>query len=406
MGYRWWIKSRPDKQKYHLGCYTDKTNNDNMKKTGFSILALLIFTFNLNSAALLPEDVKILEIGASAPAFSLPGTDGKTYTLDSFRKSKVLVFIFMANHCPTAQAYEDRIIQLHKDFKPKGVDIILVSPNSPDAVSPEEMGYTDLGDTFEEMKIRVKDKDYPMPYLYDGDKQDMAKAYGPTTTPHVFIFDSDRKLRFTGRIDEMENPYEKPKQHDTRNAITALLEGKPVPVATTKTFGCSIKWADKAEWTKKMDEDWKKKPVEVTVADLSSIKDVLSNKSDKYRLINLWATWCGPCVIEFPEFVKFQRMYGARNFEFVSISTDGVKKKDNVLAFLKDKNSATKNYLYSAEDKYALIDAVGNNWSGALPFTFLVAPGGKVVYAHEGVIDPLEVKKEIMKQLGRFFADD
>jgi thiol-disulfide isomerase/thioredoxin len=312
----------------------------------------------------------------------------------------------MANHCPTAQAYEDRIIQLYNEFHPKGVDIVLISPNSPKAVCLEEIGYSDLGDTFEEMKIRAKDKKYPMPYLYDGDKQEMATAYGPATTPHVFIFDSQRKLRFTGRIDDMENPYEKPTKHDTRDAITALLGGTQVPVPTTKTFGCSIKWASKVEYRNKLDADWKNKPVELIEADLPALKEVISNKSDKYRLVNLWATWCGPCVIEFPDLVNFQRMYGARDFEFVSISTDGPKKKDKALEFLKSKNAAVKNYLYSSDDKYALIDAIGNNWSGALPFTFLVAPGGKVVYTHEGVMDPLEVKKAIMQHLGRFFADD
>ena len=287
-----------------------------------------------------------------------------------------------------------------------GVEFVLISPNNPEAVCLEEIGYSDLGDSFEEMKIRAKDMKYPMPYLYDGDKQETAKAYGPTTTPHVFIFDSQRKLRYCGRIDEMENPYVKATQHDTRNAIVALLDGKPVPVEKTKTFGCSIKWASKAEWRHKLDADWNNKPVEVTDADINRIKEIIANKSGKYRLINLWATWCGPCVIEFPEFITMQRMYGARDFEFISISTDGLKKKDKVLEFLKDKHAATKNYLYSSDDKYALIEAVDKNWPGALPYTLLVAPGGEIVYSHEGVIDVLEVKKEIMKKIGRFFADD
>jgi peroxiredoxin len=377
-----------------------------MKKTVLLFLYLLIPGLNGNSFLLQAEEIKTLEIGASAPAFSLPGIDGKTYTLDSFRESKILVIIFTADHCPTAQAYEDRILKLYRDFNPRGVDIVLVSPNNPRAVCLEEIGYSDLGDSFEEMKIRASNKKFPMPYLYDGDKQEMAKAYGPATTPHVFIFDNRRKLRFCGRIDEMENPYEKPAQLDTRNAIMALLEGKPVPVEKTKTFGCSIKWASKIEWRNKLDTDWKNKPVEVFEADINGIKEILANKTEKYWLINVWATWCGPCVIEFPEFVTMQRMYGARDFEFVSISTDGVKKKEKVLEFLKDKSAATKNYLYSAEDKYPFIEAVDKNWSGALPYTLLIAPGGEIVYAHQGVIDPLEVKKEIMKKIGRFFADD
>jgi thiol-disulfide isomerase/thioredoxin len=377
-----------------------------MKRPVLLILFLLLPLLNSNTFLLLADDVKTLETGAAAPAFSLPGVDGKTYTLNSFKESKILVIIFMANHCPTAQAYEERIIKLYQDFHPKGVAIVQVSPNNPPAVCLEEIGYSDLGDSFEEMKIRAADKKYPMPYLYDGDKQEMAKAYGPTTTPHVFIFDSQRKLRFCGRIDEMENPYEKALQPDTRNAINALLEGKPVPVERTKTFGCSIKWASKAEWRVKLDTDWKNKPVEVTEADINGVKEILANNTKKYRLVNVWATWCGPCVIEFPEFITLQRMYGARNFEFVSISTDGIKKKEKVLEFLKDKNAATKNYLYSAENKYPFIEAVDKNWSGALPYTMLIAPGGEIVYSTQGVVDLMKLKKEIMQKIGRFFADD
>lgn len=376
-----------------------------MKIKALTAILLILIGMNFGSC-LYAEDPKTLEIGSPAPAFSLPGIDGKTYTLGSFSNDKILVIIFTANHCPTAQAYEDRIDKLYLEFQPKGVGFALVSPNYPQAVCLEELGYTDLADSFEGMKIRAKDKNYRMPYLYDGDKQEMATAYGPTTTPHVFIFDSQRKLRFCGRIDEMENPYVEAKEHDTRNAIVTLLEGKPVPVEKTKTFGCSIKWAGKAEYRTKLDAEWKKKPVEIIDADLDGIKEILANKTNKYRLINVWATWCGPCVIEYPEFVTMQRMYGARDFEFVSISTDGVKKKDKVLEFLKEKNSAVKNYLYNSENKYPFIEAVDKNWSGSLPYTLLVAPGGKVVYAHTGVIEPLEVKKEIMQVIGRFFADD
>ncbi len=111
------------------------------------------------------DDPKTLDIGAAAPAFSLPGVDGKTYTLNNFKAGKILVIIFTANHCPTAQAYEDRIMQLYQDYHSKGVEFVMISPNNPQAVCLEEIGYSDLGDSFEEMKIRAKDKKYTMPYL-------------------------------------------------------------------------------------------------------------------------------------------------------------------------------------------------------------------------------------------------
>jgi peroxiredoxin len=377
-----------------------------MKKKIFFVFWAICLIICCTTFSLKAEDVKTLEIGDRAPAFSLPGIDGKTYTLESFQESDILLVIFTANHCPTAQAYEDRILQLYSEFHLRGVGFVLISPNNPQAVCLEELGYSDLGDSFEDMKLRATEKHYRMPYLYDGDLQEMTKAYGPTTTPQVFIFDKSRILRFCGRIDDTENPYEKPVQQDTRNAITALMEGKLVPVEKTKTFGCSIKWSSKIDWRNRLDAEWKAKPVEIQEVNLKELKELIANKTDKYRLVNIWATWCGPCVMEFPEFIVIQRMYGARNFEFVSVSMDVKKNKENVLQFLKDKNAATVNYICYAKDQYSFIDAVDKNWPGAIPYTLLIAPGGEIVKTWLGMIDPLEVKTEIVNKLGRFFADD
>src|SRR5690349_9583019 len=257
------------------------------------LIFLLLFTTGFT--AMKAEDPKTLSIGTAAPEFKLPGTDGKTYTLASFKNSNILVVIFTCNHCPTAQAYEDRIIQLAKDYSGKGVAIIAVSPNDPTAVRLDELGYTDLSDTFEEMKLRAKQKKYNFPYLYDGDAQATAKAYGPVATPHVFIFDKARTLRYQGRIDNVEKPTKTPTELNTRDAIEALLQNKPVPVATTKVFGCSVKWAEKTSLVKKGFDEWAKEPVAVNTIDEPALKELLKNPTDKLRLINIWATWCGPC---------------------------------------------------------------------------------------------------------------
>lgn len=205
---------------------------------GFSLLFICTF-------ASADEERKILEINAAAPDFKLPGVDGKTYSLASFKAARVLVIIFTCNHCPTAQAYEDRLIQLTKDFKDKGVAIVAISPNDPRSVRLSELGYTDLGDSFDDMKLRAKQKGFNFPYLYDGATQATSNAYGPVVTPHAFVFDNERKLRFQGRIDDVEKPTGTPKNLDTRNAIEALLANRAVPVATTKVFGCSVKWTEK-----------------------------------------------------------------------------------------------------------------------------------------------------------------
>ena len=118
----------------------------------------------------------------------------------------MLVFVFTANHCPTAQAYEERIEKLHADYAGRGVAVVLVSPNDPLALRLDEQGYTDLGDSLEDMKIRAKDRGWTFPYLYDGETEAMSRQYGPVATPHVFVFDAERKLRFVGRVDDGENP--------------------------------------------------------------------------------------------------------------------------------------------------------------------------------------------------------
>ena len=171
-----------------------------------------------------------------------------------------------------------------------------------------------MSDTYAEMKLRAAQKKFNFPYLYDGATQSTAKAYGPVATPHVFIFDSERKLRYQGRIDDVEKPTKTPTSFDTRSAIDELLQNKDVSVKTTKVFGCSIKWAEKENWITKGREEWAKEPVALEPIDEAGIKELLQNNSGKLRLINIWATWCGPCVVEFPEFVTMNRMYRRKRF--------------------------------------------------------------------------------------------
>jgi thiol-disulfide isomerase/thioredoxin len=350
----------------------------------------------------LAEEVKVLPIGSFAPDFNLLGIDDQYHTLKSYKDAQILVIIFTANHCPTAQAYEDRIIQLVNDYKDKGVAFVAISSNNPEAVRLDEMGYTDLGDSFEEMKQRAKDKKYNFPYLYDGDEQKALVAYGPMSTPHLFIFDKQRRCRYTGRIDDNEDET-KITTKDTRNAIEALLAGKSVPVETTKTFGCSMKWAYKKASAEEAIRKWNAEKVSVEMIDVEDIGQLLKNDSDKLRLINVWATWCGPCVSEFPELTKINRMYRLRDFEMITISADSPEKNDDVLKFLKKNYASTMNYLFNSDDKYALIEAVDTEWPGALPYTILVKPGGEIIFRKLGIIDPLELKKAIVDYLGRVY---
>jgi peroxiredoxin len=370
------------------------------KKQSILIAVIILFTTSLGlSASKMP---KTLEIGAQAPDFNLPGVDGKNYKLASFAKTDILVVIFTCNHCPTAQAYEERMKKLTADYKNKGVAIVAISPNDPKAVRLDELGYSDMSDSLEEMKIRAIDKKFNFLYLYDGEKQKVSRAYGPVSTPHVFIFDKERKLRYAGRIDDSEKS-KGVKSRDTRNAIEALLAGKEVPAQKTRTFGCSIKWSDKRDSVQKAFENWAKESVDVEMIDAEGIKKLVKNDSGKLRLFNVWATWCGPCVIEFDELVTINRMYRGRDFEMITLSGDSPDRKDRVLSFLKKKQASTKNYLFDSENKYEMMAAIDTYSPGGIPYTILVKPGGEVIYRRLGLINPLELKKVIVEYLGRTY---
>ncbi len=367
---------------------------------GRMMLVLGIFCVVAGAAA--TGAAQTLAIGSSAPDFNLPGVDGKQHTLREFRNADVLVIIFTCDHCPTAQAYEDRIKQLAADYKARNVAVVAISPNDPKALRLDELGYTDVSDSLEDMKLRAREHQFNFPYLYDGENQKVSRAYGPAATPHVFVFDRERKLRFTGRIDNSDKP-QLATTHDTRDAIDALLAGRPVPVEKTKVFGCSTKWSDKRQSARNALETWAKEKVTLKLIDEQGVRALAKNDGKKLRLINVWATWCGPCVEELPEFVTINRMYRHRDFELVTISADSPEDKEKALEVLKQKQVAATNYLFDGADKYKLMDAIDKESSGPVPCTVLIAPGGKVLYRKSGPCEPLAIKTAIVEYLGRTY---
>ena len=173
-----------------------------------------------------------LQLGASAPDFCLPGIDGKTHGLADYKGAKILVVVFSCNHCPYVVGSEDRMISFYNDYKPKGVEMIAINSN-------ETAGHP--ADSFENMVSHAKEKGLNWPYLRD-EKQDVALAYGALRTPHYYVFDQDRKLRYTGRMDDNPRTPGKETTHELRDALDAILAGKKPPIEVTNPIGCNVKW--------------------------------------------------------------------------------------------------------------------------------------------------------------------
>ena len=364
-----------------------------MRFTAVSVLIMLVCAFSPARGA----DPPTLAPGSVAPDFSLAGVDGRTHTLKEYAGAKVLVILFTCNHCPTAQLYEERVKSLVNDYKDRGVALVAISPNDPNALRLDELGYTDLGDTLDEMKLRARDRGFNFPYLYDGETQAASRAYGPVATPHVFVFDDRRRLRYHGRIDDSERE-EFVKSKDLRHALDALLEGREPPVVQTKVIGCSTKWADKAPEAKKWLEKASSQPIPLDPADAAALKALRGN-SGKFRVVNFWATWCGPCVEEFPALVELPRRFGHRDLELVTVAVHFPDEQDEVRKFLTKQRATNRNLILAGTDKAALLDAFDPKWNGALPFTVFFGPDGKVIHQQQGAFNPVEFRRIIVKAL-------
>ncbi|MGA7409247.1 MAG: redoxin domain-containing protein [Bryobacteraceae bacterium] len=361
----------------------------------FRLFFLLLVAAASMAAA---DEHPTLAVGSPAPDFALPGIDGKTHRLTDYSGSPVLVILFTCDHCPTAQLYESRIKKLADDYQGKGVALVAINPNDPDAVQLSELGYTDVSDSLDDMKIRAEYRHFNFPYLYDGETQATSRAYGPKATPHVFVFDEKRNLRFEGRIDNSQRE-SLVKTQDTHNAINALLAGKPVPVDHTGVFGCSTKWkskqASRLAELKKIEAE----PVKLEMADAAELKKLRSNPTGKVLLVNFWATWCGPCLSEFPDLQNTWRMYRGRDFELVTVSANLPDEKPGVIKALEKQHASTRNLQFASDDTYAMQAAFDPKWESAVPYTMLIAPDGKVIYQKQGEIDVLELRRIILANL-------
>jgi peroxiredoxin len=357
------------------------------------------FLFLLMTCAVWGQETHpILPLGTPAPDFALPGVDGTIHRLSDYAASPILVVVFTCNHCPIAQMYEQRIQQLDDDYRNRGVSVVAIQGNDPKAIRIDELDSSDISDTLEEMKIRVAYKHLRYTYLYGGETQSVTRAYGPQATPHTFIFDKQRKLRYEGRID---NSYriEQVKTQDARNAIDALLANQDPPVKHTGVFGCSTKWQEKEasrkEALRKIDEQ----PVQLEMATADDLKKLRTNPTKHMLLVSFWATWCGSCIEEFADFEETYQMYKVRDLDLVTVAANMPDEKTGVMKMLEKKRATSRNLLFASEDTPALQRAFDPTWESAVPYTVLLDENGKVLYKKLGSVDILELRRTILANL-------
>jgi thiol-disulfide isomerase/thioredoxin len=340
---------------------------------------------------------RALAIGSSAPDFSLPGVDGKTHSLAEWGSSRVLAVVFTCNHCPASQLYEERLRRLDEDYRGKSVRLVAINSDHADAIPFSELAYSDVGDSLADMKVRVEHRRIRYPYLSDGEAT-VAGKFGVETFPHIFVFDEQRKLRYEGRIDDNVNG-SLVQSYDALNAINAVLAGTRAPNQRTAVAGCKVQPASNSSPRQQELAKIEAEPVNLEMADERELGKLRPNPTGKLLLVNFWATWCGPCVTEFPELQTTYRMYRQRGFEFVSVSSDDPADKPKVIEFLKKNHASSRNLQFATPDTFGLQAAFDPAMPAAVPFSVLIAANGDVLFQQLGELDFLKLRRAILANL-------
>lgn len=366
-----------------------------MEKHGWHLSTLLI-------AAIAWWSISVaciaLEPGAEMPQFRLPGVDGRLHDSNEFKKSNLLAVIFLSNHCPTSQMFQERLIRLAKDYRPHGFTIAAISPNDPEAILPDELAHSALGDTFEEMRIRANELSYPFHYLYDGKTQEAAKAFGVRVTPHAFLFDKTRKLCYTGRVGDPKNPTRTDRE-DLRLAIEALVQDKIPPVVQGRAFGSSIKWSKNRAIVEKARERFSRETVSLKKASKRTLEFIRENKATWPKLIYVWSIEDKRKRNDLLELSSIHKIYRKRGLEWVTVCIDGEAFQETAQKLLEETQSSGKNFICPGSELAPLADLRAEKGNRITPYLALVEPKGKIAYRSTAGLKPLLLKRHILTAL-------
>jgi peroxiredoxin len=377
-----------------------------------SVLCLCVFSlFIVLGAQSQTQAVSTLTVGAAAPEFELKDLSGQPHALKNYR-GKLTVITFLSARCPISNAYKDRVKALAEDYVKQGVAFLGINASADEPL--------------DEVRAHAEQNNFSFTILKD-EGNIVADAYAAERTPKVYVIDAEGVLRYQGRIDSSHNP-RLVKRQDLRAALDELLAGKPVSVGSTQAMGCILQ---REEGTQNLAQSKTAKPAvtkpvatkpaagkpaaaksaakpatavaagpKVPLLKPAAFGALIKQSQGKVLVINFWATWCGPCVAEFPELVKIDLAYRDKGVRMVGITADDLEDlKTKVIPFLREQKAEYENFLQDTDDPQQMVDVVMKDWPGVLPATFVYDKTGKLVWHRFGIIDRDALTAEIEKAL-------
>ena len=331
------------------------------------------------------------------PPFSLRATNGEIYSESDFKDKKVLGIVFLSNHCKVSQLFQNHLIDLTRKYS-KDVVIIAVSPNYEQSILPDELAYSDLGDSFEDMVKRANRMKYNFPFLHDGDDQNLTKEIGAKITPTIYLYNQNRELFYSGRIGNIDSP-DNMETSEVNQAISNLLIGKKESLKRTKVFGTAIKTKDHLLVAEQVRQRYADEKVRVSQADARKLNFYLTHNTRKPKLFYVWQTNDGKPRDNLIKLSFLYKIFRKRGLKLITVCIAKKDEKDKIVEYLENSQLSSTNFIVYGHNISTLASIIPDEVEKVTPYFRLLSSKGKKLVGSQGEISSDLLRYEIVKAL-------
>jgi len=331
------------------------------------------------------------------PPFSLRATNGEVYTESDFDDKKVLGIVFLSNHCKVSQLFQNHLIALTRKYS-KDMVIIAVSPNYEQSILPDELAYSDLGDSFEDMVKRANRMKYNFPYLHDGDDQNLTKEIGAKITPTIYLYNQDRELFYSGRIGNIDSP-DNMETSEVNQAISSLLIGKKTSFKRTKVFGTAIKTKNHLFVAEQVRQRYADEKVRLSEADARKLNFYLTHNTRKPKLFYVWQTSDGKPRDNLIKLSFLYKIFRKRGFKLITVCIAKKDEEDKIVEFLENSQLSSTNFIVYGHHISPLASIIPDDVEKVTPYFRLLSSRGEKLIGSHGEISTDSLRYEIVKAL-------